>query len=292
MIKTVFAADLHGSRRKYDELIAYVRREKPALLFLGGDLLPHGMVASDPLDPGHEDFINGFLARRFRDLQREMGRDYPDLFLIMGNDDPRFEEAALISAGETGLWTYLHNRRIAWRDYTFYGYSAIPPSPFLLKDWERFDVSRFIDVGCVSPLEGRRTMPVSPSVIEWTTIQSDLAELTEERDLNQAVFLFHAPPYETALDLADLEGKMIDYVPLDPHIGSIAIKRFIEERQPYLTLHGHVHETVELSGEWREILGATTALTAAHRGEALTLVTLDLQNPATARRIRPSGLQD
>ncbi|MDC7125588.1 MAG: hypothetical protein PQJ46_08465 [Spirochaetales bacterium] len=36
-----------------------------------------------------------------------------------------------------------------------------PTSTYLLKDWERYDVSRYTDIGCVSLEEGRRTFPVS-----------------------------------------------------------------------------------------------------------------------------------
>jgi len=35
-------------------------------------------------------------------------------------------------------------------------------------------------------------------------------------------------------------------------VGSIAVRRFIEERQPLLTLHGHIHESARLTGDWRE----------------------------------------
>jgi len=51
---------------------------------------------------------------------------------------------------------------------------------------------------------------------------------------------------------------------LDVHIGSIAIKRFIEDRQPYITLHGHVHESTALTANWKEYIGKTLAMNAAH----------------------------
>jgi len=98
------------------------------------------------------------------------------------------------------------------------------------------------------------------------------------------VFLFHAPPYRTKLDRADLDGKTIDHVPLDVHVGSIAVRRFIEQRQPWLTLHGHVHESARLSGDWRDCLGRTRMFSAAHDGPELALVRFDLDDPARASR--------
>ena len=59
---------------------------------------------------------------------------------------------------------------------------------------------------------------------------------------------------------------------------------FIEERQPLLTLHGHVHESASLTGVWREHLGRTLAMSAAHDGPELALVRFDLEDPETAAR--------
>lgn len=285
MTKALFVSDLHGHRGKYEKLFRQIRRERPSLVFLGGDLLPHGMLSLNALDPYHQDFISNYLSVECKKMKEDMEAAYPGVFIILGNDDPRFEEAALIVNGEGGLWTYVHNRRVLWKGFIIYGYSCVPPTPFLLKDWERFDVSRFVDVGCVSPLEGHRTFPVSSEDIENRTIKTDLESLTADEDLSRAIFLFHAPPYDTALDLADLAGKMVDHAPLDPHIGSIAVRRFIEERQPLLTLHGHAHETCALSGRWQENIGRTLALSAAHRGEELAVIRFYLEDPGKAVRV-------
>jgi Icc-related predicted phosphoesterase len=76
----------------------------------------------------------------------------------------------------------------------------------------------------------------------------------------------------------------VDHAPLDVHVGSIAIRRFIEARQPRATLHGHVHESARLTGAWQERIGRTVCLSAAHDGPELALVRFDLENPAAARR--------
>ena len=86
------------------------------------------------------------------------------------------------------------------------------------------------------------------------------------------------------LDRVANDGRMIDSVPLDLHVGSIAIRRFIEERQPLLTLHGHIHESARLTGSWRDRLGRTHAFGAAHDGPELALVQFDLSNLGAARR--------
>ena len=127
----------------------------------------------------------------------------------------------------------------------------IPPTPFLLKDWERYDISRYVPAGSVSPEEGIRTVAVEENVIKWSTIQNELGALVGNDALDRAILLFHAPPSDTPLDRAALDGQMYEQVPIDVHVGSIAVRRFIEQRQPLLTLHGHVHEAARMTGEWK-----------------------------------------
>ena len=108
-----------------------------------------------------------------------------------------------------GLWQHIHKRKILLGSVPIYGFACVPPTPFLLKDWERYDVSRYVPPGCVSPEEGYRSVPVEPNEIKWGTIQQDLARLAGEDSLDHAVFLFHTPPYDTPLDRAALDGKTL-----------------------------------------------------------------------------------
>lgn len=120
--------------------------------------------------------------------------------------------------------------------------------------------------------------------VRWGTIQKDLATLAGDGALERAIFLFHTPPHDTALDRAGLDGKRVEHVPLDVHVGSIAVRRFIEERQPLLTLHGHVHESTRLTGAWKTQIGRTVCINGAHVGPELSLVRFDPACPAEATR--------
>jgi uncharacterized protein len=281
-VRCFFASDLHGHRHRYEMLLAAIERDRPDAVFLGGDLLPNPRVMLEY--PEIRDFIEDFLAARLRILKDEIGDEYPKIYLIMGNDDPRQAEAALDDPRAAELWSYVHLRRAELGGLSVYGYNCVPPTPFQLKDWERYDVSRYVDPGCVSPEEGRRSVPVDPSEARNATIKDDLETLTAGADLADAILLFHSPPHQTALDRAALDGRMIDGVPLDVHVGSIAIRRFIVARQPRLTLHGHIHESASITGSWMERLGATVCLSAAHRGPELALVSFDPTDPAQATR--------
>jgi uncharacterized protein len=277
-----FATDLHGKTDWYEKLLASIARHRPAAVFLGGDLLPR--PGRSAIQFGHEDFIQGYLVPAFTRIRDVLGEHYPEIFLILGNDDPRRCEEDFVAVARDGLWHYVHDQRSLWGNFFIYGLAYVPPTPFLLKDWERYDVSRYVPPGCVSPEEGSRTVPTEESQIKWATIQKDLASLIGEDPLDRAVLLLHTPPYDTPLDRAALDGKTYENVPLDVHVGSIAVKRFIEQRQPLLTLHGHIHEAAHLSGEWKIRIGRTVCINGAHEGPELALVRFDLESPEAATR--------
>ena len=275
----LFASDLHGHEDRYRKLFEAVRGERPAAVFLGGDLLPSRGQRSS-----HSPFIEGFLLPELAALGQDLGTARPRVLVILGNDDPRCEEDALLEGERGGLCEYLHLRHTTLEGHPVYGYACVPPTPFLLKDWERYDVSRYVDVGAVSPEEGFRSVAVPADDVRFGTIQKDLDELTANQDLGSAILLFHSPPYRTALDRAALDGRLFEGVPLDVNVGSIAIQRLIEARQPLVTLHGHVHESARLTGTWREEIGRTHALGAAHDGPELALVRFDPDDLARATR--------
>jgi len=95
---------------------------------------------------------------------------------------------------------------------------------------------------------------VNPS--PWHTAREEDDEKLEARlgkyisqlkDTESAIFNFHAPPYQTKLDEAPLlddnlnpviQGGRVIMVP----VGSKAVKKMIEKYQPFLGLHGHIHE--------------------------------------------------
>lgn len=278
MTRCFFTSDLHGHIDRYEKLIAEIRSNPPDLVFFGGDLLPHGMRRQI-----HDDFTEDFLFTQFNSLKNDLGEKYPKILLILGNDDPRTEEEKFVRLGETGVWQYIHNRKFDFRGYTFYGYANVPPTPFRFKDWERYDVSRYVDPGCLPPEEGFLSMPPETD-LAWATIQDELKILTENSPMEKAVFLFHSPPYKTYLDRAALDGMMFEHVPLDVHVGSIAILRFIEERQPWVSMHGHIHESSRLTGHWSQEFGRTHSFNAAWDGPGLALVEFDLEEPSNATR--------
>jgi uncharacterized protein len=260
-----FTSDLHGNINRYTTLYQTIENEQPDAVFIGGDLLPtHNHQLSI------HDFINKNLLTPIKNLAKKTR-----FFIILGNDDPRTYEPLFQDADRQHILTYIHNQTRQLSPYAITGYAYVPPTPFLLKDWERYDVSCHDDVGAIPPTEGTHTVPFSFDDLRHNYIKDDLEKLADNLTMDTTMFLFHSPPYQTALDRAALDGKMIDHAPLDVHVGSIAIKQFIELHQPLLTLHGHVHEAARLTKHWRIRIGKTYCFNGATDAPKLCLITFD-----------------
>jgi len=280
-----FVSDLHGSPRRYERLFEAIAASPPDTVFLGGDLFPSGRRASGGRYSRWEVFFSECFVAGFRELRRTLGETYPRVFVILGNDDRRSIETELRNPEYSGFWTYIHAAWASMQDCEVFGYSYVPPTPFRRKDWERYDVSRYLEAGAIAPEDGVFSVDVDLNEVRHRTIKDDLEELTEGRDLSVSIMLFHTPPWQTSLDRAALDGVMVDHVPLDVHIGSIAVRRLILEKAPLITLHGHVHEAARITGRWKQQLATTWCYTAAHDGKELALVRFNTYEPANAERV-------
>jgi Icc-related predicted phosphoesterase len=64
----------------------------------------------------------------------------------------------------------------------------------------------------------------------------------------RAIFNLHVPPYDSGLDTARQINPDLTLVyeggqPKEVPVGSTAVRQIIEEYQPALALHGHIHES-------------------------------------------------
>src|SRR3990172_13194657 len=116
-----FSPDPHGPHDRDDKLLEAIGRERPAAVFLGGDLLPHAMSSPD--------FLDDYLLPRLEELRARLGTAYPRVFVILGNDDARVEEAAVEAAGARGGWGDGHDRPLARGAVGRFGFAGGPPPP-------------------------------------------------------------------------------------------------------------------------------------------------------------------
>jgi uncharacterized protein len=279
----LFTSDLHGNKAKYEKLFSYIEKSPPDAVFLGGDL--SASIRDIKENTAEDNLFSSFIMGNLIHLKNQLKDIYPDIFIILGNDDSQLLENEVCKIEKHHLWRYIHQRNINWKGFNLYGYTYIPPSPFLFKDWEKYDVSRYTDPGCVAPEEGLCSRKDSYEERKFSTIKKDLENFAEKNTLKNLILLFHSPPYNTLLDRGDLDGKFFDHVPLDLHIGSIAIYDFLEKYQPLISLHGHIHESTRLTGSWKDKIGTTFCFNAAHDGLELSMISFNPANPGSAVRI-------
>jgi hypothetical protein len=67
--------------------------------------------------------------------------------------------------------------------------------------------------------------------------------LSGVRCMESCIFNFHCPPYDSGLDSAPEISKELKAGTDMISVGSKSIRKAIEEHQPLLGLHGHIHES-------------------------------------------------
>src|SRR6266516_1965330 len=133
---------------------------------------------------------------------------------------------------------------MAGNDEPWYIDEILAASPALV-----FCDDRVVRVGDHEMLSSSYANPTpwnSPRELDEDALYERLRRLADQLEAPQrAIFNLHVPPYDTRLD---------DAPDLKP-VGSHAVRQLIEEVQPVLAVHGHIHES---KGETR--IGRTLAL--------------------------------
>jgi Icc-related predicted phosphoesterase len=134
------------------------------------------------------------------------------IFMAPGNDDPLEMDAILESSRVM--------KSAAMKNLDVLGYEMITiahtsPTPWdTPREWSEEEMAKNIDM-----LAG--------------TI----------KNMERAIFNFHDPPYGTMLDYAPKLREMRQSAGETEHVGSTAVSEAIKKYQPFLGLHGHIHES-------------------------------------------------
>jgi Icc-related predicted phosphoesterase len=284
-MRLVYTADVHGNIESYRALLDLAVMSQAKVAIVGGDLLPHAINRQSAIQTQRD-----FVEQDLRPVLEVFRAAHPEInvYLLAGNDDWAAAIAGLDTLEADGLAYPLHDRvydltktiRIpenernpsvqADRQAAIFlaGYACVPPTPFSIKDYERrddgpvppwsFEMAYTSDTGVI--------MPIEASVIEaLPSIGDDLARLAEHSDPAHTIYVCHTPPADTPLD----------QMPNDKHVGSRALRAFIETHAPPLTLHGHIHEAPRMSGRYAFRLGATWCVNPGNDLRRFHAVTLD-----------------
>jgi Icc-related predicted phosphoesterase len=152
---------------------------------------------------------------RFAD--ERLGGTETRAYVIPGNDDPWSIDAVLAS-GSAVVACDERVEQIGPHELVSFGYSNRTP-------WE------------------------TPRELDEEEIYRRLKRLVDQIEVpERAIFNIHVPPYASSLDTAYEVDEELRYVmkggrPHEVSTGSSAVRQIIEEMEPLLSLHGHIHES-------------------------------------------------
>ena len=266
-----YAGDVHGSRVCWKKFVNAAAHYPADVLVMGGDLTGKGLV---PIvregDGSYGARVIGEqrvarTAEELDQMQQSISTNgmYP---LIVDQEeaqrlaeDAAWRENALERAllDELRLWVEFADERLGGTDVRAY---VIPGND---DPWSIDEVlaTGTAVVPCdesvqqVGPHElvsfgySNRTPWQTPRELDEDEIYERLRRLTDQLEApRQAILNVHVPPYESSLDTAYEVDENLEYVtkggrPHEVPTGSRAVRQIIEETQPLVSLHGHIHES-------------------------------------------------
>jgi uncharacterized protein len=259
-------------RAQSDTSVLHLAIEQGArAIVLGGDLFPNDHEAGRGLLLQRQ-FVHDVFAPWLRRIRAEF--QALAIYAMPGNEDWASTTDLLVDLAEAGLFYPLHHR--AWRlngATWLAGSSLVPITPFVAKDWDRREGIEpeppFPAGGGLRSLYGLLRRVTLADLQALPTIKDDLALFAARSDPAHTIYVLHSPPYASALD------RLSNGQP----VGSLAIRAFIEEYQPPLTLHGHIHESPSVSGCYAEWIGRTLCVNPGQSSERLHAAIFDTSDP-------------
>lgn len=280
----LFTSDTHVHPGHLHRILKAAAALRPELLVLGGDLIPDWRRTIRDSIPSHRAWVQEKLlpaVQRFR-------RSFPGtrVFLDLGNDDLA-AAAPLLEAGDGIDFELLHLKVVEVSPgLALAGYMAVNPTPFLIKDREKPDCRDWTGLEVMGVRrEGEATASgaARPAVLDPAsgTLEDDLDLLSEvllspRWSSHDFLFVSHCPPRSTALDLTSMHT----------HVGSLAVRRFIERWSTTgrlrASFHGHIHESPWMSGRVTHSFCTTPSFNVGQESRLLRALLLDTDDPAAS----------
>jgi uncharacterized protein len=310
-----FATDLHASEACFRKFLAAVSVYEVDLLVLGGDVMGKALVPlvedvegrsgvraglrRDAPLLGGEEAIREF-TRRVADEGSYAVRVSRERALQL-QEDPQELHAALTAEARrrTAEWASLAEERLGGRGVRCYVTGGNDDPEEVLEPLRRPSGSPLVfcegtvedlgeDISILSLGYSNHTPWNTPRELSEEELLRRIRALAAQApDPRRTIFNLHVPPVSTGLDrcpLLDTSSDPPSLVRVGGEVqyfdaGSSAVRAALEELQPFLSLHGHIHES---RGATR--LGGTLALNpgseysmAALKG---AIATLDVERPS------------
>ena len=250
-MKILYVTDLHGDKNKYEKSLKLAKENNIKVIINGGDMLPKecNRHQEQPL------FITKYLREYFKELKKH-GITY---LAMLGNDDLlSLDKLFNDVCNEFDNVYNLAGNKVEIDGYEFIGMNYILDHPFGCKDRVVMEES-YVFQGQLMPYALLSNDIGYDEIYNWFEYAAELPnmkdilkELPKPNDYDKTIYVTHIAPSYLRL------GQLL-YQDLD--IGSGDIYNFFKEKQPLLTLHGHIHESPDTEkGKWINTLNNTTCI--------------------------------
>ena len=309
-MRIFFATDLHGSDvcfRKFCEAADFYDCE---ILIMGGDVSGKLLVPIT-VNCSEASYELGGVARTIpkTELDEEKRRIsnmgyYPveaDAGLREELNDRDAYESRLLdqTLARAHRWVEYAEKRLGGRGIPIYFAPGNDDDPSVDAAFEGSGVfvnceQEVVELGDFEMISSGWSNPTpwkTPRECSEDELAARLRSLVERlRDPARAIFIFHVPPHGTSLDLCpqlDEDFRVVTVMgnPVQIHAGSTAVRSMIEEHQPLVSLHGHIHESRSAVR-----LGRTFAVNpGSEYGEGVLLGAIVTVKPTKARYTFTAG---
>jgi Icc-related predicted phosphoesterase len=271
-VRVVFASDIHGSEQCFRKFLNSAAVYRADVLILGGDITGKVLVPVVEKAGGWVTHVGGREVTAETEAER---RELERLIRISGQytiSVTADEKAVLDTDPVARSDAFRTAMRRTVEDWLALATERMEPRgiPVIMMpgndDWT--DVSGVLDAAdyvvngedrLIDLPEGyqllsygfsNRTPWNSPRELDDDVLGERLRRLIESAggDMERMIFNFHVPPHGSSLDLApalsaDFKPKQQGGQVEMANVGSFAVRALIEEAQPLVGLHGHIHES-------------------------------------------------
>jgi Icc-related predicted phosphoesterase len=266
-----YASDVHGSDVCWRKFLGAARFYKADSLIMGGDLTGKAIVPIELSDDGRytTTFLgetrSGETVEQLEELLKAVRFNgmYPwvtsreDIQHHREDGDAREQLFERVMLDELRRWIELADERleeIGAELFIIAGNDDPWSVDDVLRSGERVvfcddQVVRVAGHEMISLSYANPTPWKSPRELDESVLYARLRALADQlEEPETAIFNLHVPPYDSELDRAieispDLTRVYKGGQPVEIPVGSHAVRQIIEEVQPLLALHGHIHES-------------------------------------------------
>lgn len=281
-LKLFYASDIHGSEKCFGKFLNAGKFYRAQVLIMGGDITGKAVV---PLIKEKAGYSARFMGREVSttteaeaaELEKNirMNGFYPVRLTLEEHKRYEGDEQALkalikdLILRSVERWIEMAEFRLKGTGIRCFVHTGNDDEPYVDEALRHGTVIENRDGEVVNLSEDHEMLVVgysnktpfnSPREMEEAQLEDHIREVAKGLARpTSAVFTLHVPPYNSGLDNAPtLENMKVvtrGGEPVMAPVGSTAVRKIIEEFQPLLGLHGHVHES-----RGAKKLGATLCL--------------------------------